>query len=282
MGKTSAKPGTLYLVATPIGNLADMSFRAIETLAAVDVIACEDTRHSRKLLDHHGITGKLVSYHAHNERERAAEFAKLLREGRSIAVISDAGTPGINDPGVAVVRSAIERGFSVVAIPGPVAFVSAAIVSGLPTDSIFFGGFLPSRSGERRRRLLEVKEIPATLVFYESPHRLSSSLSDCLEILGPRRAAVARELTKIHEETLRGTLDELAKIFAGASPKGEFVLVIDKGDGIDFRTAGISIADRVSQLEAAGVDHKEALKAAAKELGISRSEAYRRLQELGR
>lgn len=259
-----------------------MSLRAIETLAAVDIIACEDTRHSRKLLDHHGIAGKLVSYHEHNEHERAEEFANLLREGHSIAVISDAGTPGINDPGAVVVQSAVEHGFSVVAIPGPAAFVSAAIVSGLPTDSIFFGGFLPSRSGERRRRLLEVKEVPATLVFYESPHRLSSSLFDCLEILGPRRAAVARELTKVHEEVLRGTLDELAKIFAGARPKGEFVLVIDKGDGIDFPTAGISIADRVSQLEAAGVDHKAALKTAAKEFGISRSEAYRRLQELGR
>ncbi|MCC6327021.1 MAG: 16S rRNA (cytidine(1402)-2'-O)-methyltransferase, partial [Acidobacteria bacterium] len=190
--------GTLYLVATPIGNLADISLRAIETLKAADVIACEDTRHSRKLLDHYAISKKLISYHEHNERERAAELIERIKAGASVAVISDAGTPGINDPGFVLVSEAFAAGLPVVAVPGPAAFVTAAVVSGLPTDSIFFGGFLPSRKGERRRRLEEVRDIPATLVFYESPHRLAASLLDCLETLGDRKAAVARELTKLH------------------------------------------------------------------------------------
>ena len=150
-------PGTLYLVATPIGNLQDISFRAIETLKAVDLIACEDTRHSRKLLTHHGISNKLVSYHEHNETKRVEEFSRLLEEGKSIAIISDAGTPTVNDPGFSMVEKAHEIGSDVISIPGPVAFVNAAIVSGLPTDSIFFGGFLPSKKGDRRMRLEEVK-----------------------------------------------------------------------------------------------------------------------------
>lgn len=272
-------PGTLYLVATPIGNLADISFRAVETLKNVDLIACEDTRHTRKLLNHYGISNRLISYHKHNERERAAELLTRLERGDSVAVVSDAGTPGINDPGHVIVRQAVEAGFAVVPVPGPVAYVAAVIVSGLPTDSIFFGGFLPSRQGERRKRLAQVKEIPATLVFYDSPHRIARSLSDCLEILGDRAAAVVRELTKIHEEAIYGTLKELTARVSNASVRGEFVLVIDRarqdigqGDGGGF------IAERVTELEASGMDPKAALKAAAKEFGISRSEAYRRLQ----
>lgn len=266
-------------MATPIGNLADISFRAVETLKNVDLIACEDTRHTRKLLNHYGISNRLISYHKHNERERAAELLTRLERGDSVAVVSDAGTPGINDPGHVIVRQAVEAGFAVVPVPGPVAYVAAVIVSGLPTDSIFFGGFLPSRQGERRKRLAQVKEIPATLVFYDSPHRIARSLSDCLEILGDRAAAVVRELTKIHEEAIYGTLKELTARVSNASVRGEFVLVIDRarqdigqGDGGGF------IAERVTELEASGMDPKAALKAAAKEFGISRSEAYRRLQ----
>ncbi len=270
--------GILYLVATPIGNLADLSYRAIETLKAVDLIACEDTRHSLKLLNHYGISKKLISYHEHNERERAAELVSIIEKGRSIAVISDAGTPAINDPGQVIVQQAIEAGIEIVSIPGAVAFVNAAIVSGLPTDSLFFGGFLPSKAGERRKRLEEVRDLPATLIFYESPHRLVKSLSDCREVLGPRKAAAVREMTKLHEETIRGTLVELWSHFSSANPKGEFVLVIDKAGKGESEARTDSLAERVAELESSGVDHKAALKAAAKEFGISRSEAYRRLQ----
>jgi 16S rRNA (cytidine1402-2'-O)-methyltransferase len=272
--------GTLYLVATPIGNLADISRRAIETLQTVDLIACEDTRHTRKLLTHYGISKKLVSYHEHNEAERAAEFAALLAEGKNIAVVSDAGTPAISDPSFRVVEKAHEIGASVVAIPGAVAFVNAVIVSGLPTDSIFFGGFLPSKKNERQRRLQEVREIPATLCFYESPHRLEKSLADCAEVLGNRKAAVARELTKIHEEIVRGDLRELAEHFSQKPAKGEIVLVIDRQE-IENRKSKIenrkSLAERVKQLENEGLDNRSALKKAAKEFGLSRSEAYRQM-----
>lgn len=274
--------GTLYLVATPIGNLQDISFRAIETLQQVDLIACEDTRHSLKLLNHYGISKKLVSYHEHNERERAAELIDRLENGESIAVVSDAGTPGINDPGFVLVEQAIGSGITVVSIPGPVAYVNAVIVSGLPTDSIFFGGFLPSKKGERRRRLEEVRNIPATIALYESPHRIGNSLADCAEVLGDRPAAVVRELTKLHEETIRGSLKELAERFAAASAKGEFVLVIDRtGDDAGPGPTG-TLTERVRELEASGMDPKAALKTAAKEFGLSRSEAYRQLQSSGK
>ncbi len=271
--------GTLYLVATPIGNLQDMSFRAIETLNTVDMIACEDTRHSRKLLTHYGISNKFASYHVHNEAQRVTEFAELLEEGKSVAIISDAGTPAINDPGYTMVQRAHQIGAQVISIPGPVAFVNAAIVSGLPTDSIFFGGFLPSKKGDRRKRLYEVKHIPATLVFYESPHRLARSLADCIEVLGGRSAAVVRELTKLHEETVTGSLRELFERFSSAVPKGEFVLVIDRAGQEEKPEGGpATLAERVRELENSGIEHMAALKAAAKEFGISKSEAYRTLQ----
>lgn len=273
--------GTLYLVATPIGNLADISKRALETLQAVDLIACEDTRHTRKLLNHYGISKKLVSYHEHNEQARSEEFAELLKEGKSIAVVSDAGTPAICDPALRIVRKAREIGATVTTIPGAVAFVNALIVSGLPTDSVFFGGFLPSKKTERRARLEEVKKLSATLCFYETPHRLAKSLTDCAEILGNRKAAVARELTKLHEEIVRGDLTELAEKYAKEIVKGEIVLVIDreaihdtKFEIQDSRT----LAERVAELENEGVDRKSALKKAAKEFNLSRSEAYRILQ----
>lgn len=272
-------PGTLYLVATPIGNLQDMSFRAVETLKNVDLIACEDTRHTRKLLNHFGITNKLISYHEHNEAERAEEFAAFLRDGKSIAVVSDAGTPGISDPSYRVVQSAIDAGARIIPIPGPAAFVNAAVVSGLPTDSLFFGGFLPSRSGERRKRLEALINIPATLVLYETPHRLAASLADCARVLGNRNAAVVRELTKLHEETIRGRLDELAEQIADREIKGEIVLVIDREPAEADRGVerdAISLAARVKELETE-FDHKIALKKAAREFGLSRSEAYRRL-----
>lgn len=270
--------GTLYLVATPIGNLQDISLRAIETLRLVDLIACEDTRHTRKLLNHFGISNKLVSYHQHNEADRASKLAELLKEGKSIAVVSDAGTPGVSDPSFRIVQRAIEIGSPVFPVPGPAAFVNAVIVSGLPTDSLFFGGFLPSKSGERRRRLEEARQIPATLVFYETPHRLAKSLADCLEVLGDRRAAVARELTKIHEEIVRGMLSDLCARFQNGTVRGEIVLVIDRlADDVPAR-ASISLTGRIDELESGGLDHRSALKQAAKERGVSKSEAYRIIQ----
>lgn len=272
-------PGTLYLVATPIGNLQDISQRALDTLRAVDLIACEDTRHTRKLLNFYEISNKLISYHEHNEVERADELGRALESGKSVALVSDAGTPVISDPGFRLVRKAHEVEASVIPIPGPVAFVTAAIVSGLPTNALFFGGFLPSRKGERRTFLQTVANIPATLVFYESPHRLARCLIDCVDILGDREAAVVRELTKIHEETVRGTLAELAQKYSYANPKGEIVLVIagEAKAGAVSKNA-LSLADRVRELELAGEDRKSALKKAAKEFGLSRSEAYRVLQ----
>ncbi len=273
--------GTVYLVATPIGNLADISKRALETLETVDLIACEDTRHTGKLLAHYGIKKKLVSYHEHNENARAEEFAALLEQGRSIAVVSDAGTPAICDPALKIVQKAHEIGASVTAIPGAVAFVNALIVSGLPTDSMFFGGFLPSKKNDRRKRLDEVKTIPATLLFYETPHRITKSLVDCLEILGNRNVAVVREITKLHEEVVRGTLEELAEKYSQESVKGEIVLVIDRSEISDFRFQipdSKSLVERVAELENEGLDRKIALKKAAKEFNLSRSEAYRILQ----
>ena len=271
--------GILYLVATPIGNLKDISLRAIEVLKGVAVIACEDTRHTRKLLNHFEISNKLVSYHEHNEAERAAELTRTLLAGNSVAVVSDAGTPGISDPSFRLVQAAREAGVKVVPVPGAAAFVNAVIASGLPADSIFFGGFLPSKKSERVRRLEEVREIPATLVFYEAPHRLARSLADCVEVLGPRRAAVARELTKLHEEIVSGGLDELILRFSDANVRGEIVLVIDRARDTDNRKKGSgSLPDRVRELEGEGMDAKAALKKAAREFGMSKSEAYRLVQ----
>ncbi len=272
--------GTLYLVATPIGNLSDMSPRAVETLRSVDVIACEDTRHTQKLLNHFEIKAKTISYHEHNEHERSVELIALLTKGSDIAVVSDAGTPGINDPAFRIVAAAGEAGIEVIPVPGPAAFVSAAIVSGLPTDSIFFAGFLPSKKGDRRKRLTELRSIPATLAVYESPHRLAASLADCLDILGDRRASLSRELTKLHEETVRGRISELISFISSAKPRGEYVLVIDRdrdGDAGQATSSTKGLQELVAELEATGLDRKAALKKAAKELGLSRSEAYRML-----
>jgi len=273
--------GTLYLVATPIGNLQDITFRALETLKSVELIACEDTRRTQKLLNHFSIKNRLVSYHEHNEKERATELADLLKQGKSVAVVSDAGTPAICDPSFRIVEKAFEIGARIVPIPGAVAFVNALIVSGIATDSVFFGGFLPSKKGERIRRLEEVREIPATLVFYETPHRIAKSLGDCLEILGNRIAVVARELTKLHEETIRGSLQELAENFAAKQVKGEIVLVIERFQTSSLNSqisTGKTLAERIAELETEGFERKLALKKAAKEFGLSKSEAYRIMQ----
>ncbi|MFN0278445.1 MAG: 16S rRNA (cytidine(1402)-2'-O)-methyltransferase [Pyrinomonadaceae bacterium] len=273
-------PGTLYLVATPIGNLQDITLRALETLRTVDLIACEDTRHTRNLLNHFRISNRTISYHEHNEQERADDLADRLMQGDSIAIVSDAGTPGICDPGFRIVQRAIEIGAAVVPIPGAAAFISGSVASGVATDAIFFGGFLPPKKGERRKRLEEVREIPATLIFYEAPHRLAKSLADCHEVLGDRNAVVARELTKVHEDITRGDLAELAKIYSKTKVKGEIVLVIERGTKKTItreNTSKITLAERIKQLENEGLDSKSALKKAAKEFGLRKSEAYRQV-----
>lgn len=265
------------MVATPIGNLADMSFRGLEVLGSADVIACEDTRHTAKLLNHYKIKKRTLSYHEHNERERSDELISILTNGGTVALVSDAGTPAINDPGSLLIKKAIDSDIRVVPVPGPAAFVTAVIVSGLPTDSIFFGGFLPARTGERRRRLQEIANIPATLVLYETPVRLARALADCLDILGDRPAAAARELTKIHEEVVRGTINSLIEHFSSAKPKGEFVLVFDRA-GAGKSASDDLLSSRIDELIAEGIPQRKAIKTAAKEFGISRSEANRRLQ----
>ncbi len=267
------------MVATPIGNLQDISLRALEILKTVNIIACEDTRHTGKLLKHFDISAKLVSFHEHNESSRTEEFIGLVETGISIAVVSDAGTPGIADPGYRIVKRARELDIKVIPIPGASAFISAITISGLPTDSIFFGGFLPSRKGERIKRLRETSQIPATLCFYETPHRIAKSLEDCAQVMGNRKAAVIRELTKLHEETACGGLSELAKEFGEKITKGEIVIVIDRERSEMVTHGGISsIVERVDELVGEGADQKKALKQAAKEFGVSRSEAYRLVQ----
>lgn len=274
-------PGTLYVVSTPIGNLEDITHRAVRVLDEVDLIACEDTRHTHKLLNHYGIKTKTVSYHEHNERERASELLEMINRGSDIAIVSDAGTPAISDPGFRLAQLAIENNVRVVPVPGPSALLTALVASGMPTDEFFFGGFLPARSSARRTRLTELRLIPATLIFYEGPHRIAATLKDALEILGEREAVVARELTKIHEELARGRLSELAERFSSPeSARGEMVLIIDRAiiqGEVPADQAASNISELVTKFESEGVDHRTALKKAAKELGISRDEAYRRL-----
>jgi 16S rRNA (cytidine1402-2'-O)-methyltransferase len=274
-------PGTLYVVATPIGNLEDITHRALRVLREVDIIACEDTRHTRKLLNHYGIKTKVTSYHDHNERERTVELLQALASGANVAIVSDAGTPSISDPGFRLVNEAGAQGLPVVALPGPTALIAALVASGLPTDEFFFAGFLPARSGSRRTRLAELRELLATLIFYEAPHRIAATLRDAREILGERKAVVARELTKIHEEIVRGRLSELAERFGSEEKaRGEIVLLIDRTPiESEMQNAGEArtIGALVDAFEAEGVDHRAALKKAARELGLSRDEAYRRL-----
>jgi 16S rRNA (cytidine1402-2'-O)-methyltransferase len=269
-------PGTLYLVATPIGNLSDITHRALQVLRDVDMIACEDTRHTHKLLSHYGITTKTVSYHEHNEQQRAEQLVDQLKQGVSIAVVSDAGTPAVSDPGFRLVRAAIENEVPVVPVPGPSALVSALVAAGLPTDEFFFAGFLQARTNARRARLSELQSVPGTLIFYEAPHRLAATLKDAYEILGERDAVVARELTKIHEEIRRGRLSELSEHYEREEPRGEIVVLIDR-NVISAAKQQSSIAALVDQFEQDGLDQRAALKKAARELGISRAEAYRKL-----
>jgi 16S rRNA (cytidine1402-2'-O)-methyltransferase len=269
--------GTLYLVATPIGNLEDVTYRAVRTLREADLIACEDTRHTRKLLDHYGIAKPLVSYHEHNEAARAEELLSRMQAGESVALVSDAGMPLISDPGYRVVNAAIRAGIRVVPVPGVSAFVAALAASGLPTDEFTFGGFLPAKSGPRMRVLEAVKEEAATLIFYETPHRIVEALGDIERVLGERPVVVARELTKVHEEFLRGTAGEIrAALAARPSVKGEITLLIGKGMAPPAETT--SIEDAVDAYVRGGMGRMEAMKKVARERRISKRDVYRMTQ----
>jgi 16S rRNA (cytidine1402-2'-O)-methyltransferase len=274
-----AGAGCLYLVATPIGNLEDITLRAIRILKEADIIACEDTRQTQKLLQHYGIRKEMVSYHEHNELTRSPELAIELEQGAKIALVSDAGTPGISDPGHRLVTLCLRHHIPVVPIPGPSALVAALAASGLPTDEFLFIGFLPPRAGARRKALDALKAEARTLIFYEAPHRVVETLADATEILGPRPAVIAREVTKIHEEFLRGPLAELLESARKRAPRGEITLLIGPGDPQAQKVElNVSLKQRVDQLEAeGGFDRKAALKQAARERGLGKREAYKQL-----
>jgi 16S rRNA (cytidine1402-2'-O)-methyltransferase len=273
---------TLYLVATPIGNLEDITLRALRVLKEVDLIACEDTRQTQKLLHHYNIATRTISYHEHNEMTRAAELIIDLEQGTRMALVTDAGMPGISDPGFRLITLAIRHHVPVVPIPGATAFLAALVASGLPTDSFRFSGFLPARSSQRRTLLESVKDSPRTQVFYEAPHRIVDALEDVVATLGPdRHVVVAREVTKLHEEFLRGRAGEVfATLKSRPDIKGEITLIIGKAEeGAQPAPTGISARQRVDQIMAEDkVDEKAALKKLAKEMGVSKSEAYREVQ----
>ena len=269
--------GTLYLVATPIGNLEDITYRGVRTLREADLIACEDTRQTRKLLDHYGIAKPLVSYHEHNEAVRSEDLVAKIQAGASVALVSDAGMPLISDPGYRVVHAAIGAGIPVVPIPGPSALLSALVASGLPTDAFTFGGFLPAKSGQRERLLEGLREEEVTSIFYEAPHRIVEALGDIEKILGDRPVVVARELTKLHEEILRGTAGEIrSALSARPAVKGEITLLI--GKGTTPAAATTSIEDAVDAYVRGGMGRMEAMKKVARERRISKRDVYRKTQ----
>jgi 16S rRNA (cytidine1402-2'-O)-methyltransferase len=279
----------LYLVATPIGNLEDITLRALRVLKDVDVIACEDTRQTQKLLNHYSIATRTTSYHEHNEMTKSAELVKEMQEGASVALVTDAGMPGISDPGYRLIALAIRHHVPVVPVPGASAFLAALVASGLPTDSFRFSGFLPAKRGERRTLLETVKSSPRTSVFYEAPHRIVETLEDVVEVLGESwHVVIAREVTKIHEEFLRGRAREvLENLKARETVKGEITLLIGKAeaDAAELGSAGQpgaavpTVRRRVEQImNEEKIDEKAALKRVAKERGVSKSEVYRELQ----
>lgn len=275
--------GTLYLCATPIGNLQDVSLRLLEVLRSVDLIAAEDTRHSRKLLTHFDIHRPLTSLHEHNERQKAKELVDRLLGGQSIALVSDAGTPGVSDPGTLLVQEAIRAGVNVTAIPGPSAALVGLVLSGLDTSRFLFLGFPPRGKTERRTWLAELVELPFTLIFYEAPHRLRDFLADLSQRFGDRPAAVARELTKQYEQVQRGSVAELADIFQAAEPRGEFVILVAGCDR--ERQSGQPAPDwgqanaAVQQLIAQGIEPSAAIKQVAQDRQMSRRELYNRYHQ---
>jgi 16S rRNA (cytidine1402-2'-O)-methyltransferase len=279
--EVSARPleAALYLVATPIGNLGDITLRALETLAAADLLACEDTRVTRVLLDRYGIRQRPVSYHEHNAAEVGPRLLEAVSAGKSVALVSDAGTPLVSDPGFRLVEQALKEGFRVVPVPGPSAVLAALTASGLPSDTFLFGGFLPVKDGQRRSRLEELKAVPATLVFFESPRRLADTLAAMSDVFGPRPAAVARELTKTFEEMRTGSLAELAARYAALeAPKGEVVVCV--GPPAEKTAADAGDIDRLLLSLAAEMPASKAAAEAARMTGARKPDLYRRLMDL--
>jgi 16S rRNA (cytidine1402-2'-O)-methyltransferase len=275
-------PGSLYVIATPIGNLEDITLRALRLLGEVDLIACEDTRHTRKLLAHYQISRPTISYHEHNERERTPELIDKLKSGMSIALVSDAGTPLVSDPGYRLVQEVIAQDIQVVPVPGASALIVALAAAGLATDEFYFAGFLPSKQSQRRARLAALAGVNATLVFYEAPHRIKETLTDARAALGNRRCVVARELTKLHEQFIRGSLDEVREATQQRDVRGEIVLLVgppieDAAEAVNQESLR-SIAEEVAALTRdEGLDRRAALKRVARARRLSKSEAYRRL-----
>jgi 16S rRNA (cytidine1402-2'-O)-methyltransferase len=276
---TAARPGTLYLVGTPIGNLEDVTLRALRILREVPVIAAEDTRHTRTLLAHYDIHKPLISYFEQVEQKRLGTLLERLREG-DVALVSDAGMPGISDPGYALVRAAIAAGIPVVPIPGPSAPIAALAASGLPTDQFVYLGFLPRRSSDRRKLLGEVTAEPRTLIAFETPHRLLAVLDDVEAVLGDRPVVVARELTKLHEEFLRGTANRVRQQILGAPIRGEITLLIGGAAPGPSQLAAAALAARVQDLVDAGRSTREIVEQLSREPGASRREVYRLLLEV--
>lgn len=274
--------GTLYLCGTPIGNLEDVTLRVLRLLAEVDLVAAEDTRHTRKLLSHYGIRTPLTSFHAHNRKRKAEELLARLREGDSVALVSDAGMPGISDPGADLVALAVREGIPVVPVPGPSAVLAALVASGLRTDRFVFEGFLPRRG--RKRALEALRAEQRTVVLFESPQRLTATLDDILEVLGDRRVAVARELTKHFEEVYRGTVSTARVHFETRPPKGEITLVLEGAAGGEAETADAAdpetLAAEVAALQERGWSRPEALREVARRYGMRRRDVYRRLLEV--
>ncbi len=273
--------GCLYVVSTPIGNLEDITYRAVRILKEADWIACEDTRTTKRLLDHYGIQTRTLSYHEHNEANRTEDLIARLLGGEKGALVSDAGTPLLSDPGYRVVHAAVEAVIRIEAIPGPSALLAGLVVSGLPTDQFHFAGFLPAKQGQRSRLLESLADESATLVFYEAPHRILEALEDIAGAFGERRIVVARELTKLHEEVLRGTASEIRNTLATRDMiRGEFVLMVAKAS--EPAHDDTPAEEAVALLVGAGVDRMDAMKTVARERGLSKREIYKLVSGSGR
>lgn len=268
--------GLLYICPTPIGNLEDITLRALKVLEEVDLIAAEDTRHTLKLLNHYNIKKPLISYHEHNKKSKGELLLKKLMEGVKIALVTDAGMPGISDPGEDIIKLCIEEGIDVIALPGATASILALVISGFPTDKFVFEGFLPSKKKERIKELKRLKNEERTMILYEAPHRVEALLQDILTILGNRNISISRELTKIHEETFRGTILEAIERFRDSKPKGEFVIVLEGGEILeDNLYEDISVKEHLKKYMEEGLSKKDAVRKVAEERNMPKNEVYK-------
>lgn len=271
--------GQLAIVSTPIGNLEDLTLRAVRALREATLIACEDTRHTRKLLEHLGITTRMVSYHEHNETERAGEIVTAIAEGARVALVTDAGTPLLSDPGYRVVRAAIDAGLSIEVVPGASALLTAIAGSGIGCSSFYFGGFLPAKRTQRDRLLAELSQLDTALVFYEAPHRVLETLAAVAAVMPNRSLCAARELTKLHEEWLRGSATEVASTLAARDTvRGEFTLVLSRPESPASGSAGLSVDEAIVQAQANGLSRMDAIKQIARERGLSKRDLYQMLE----